>query len=128
MMQGFGMGAHKRADQRRHARFDIVEYTQLKKHGDGKSQTAVIVDLSLSGLQLRSRFQLCEGDSCELLIGRGGLEPIKVRAEVRYCFPVPACGLFATGVRFMPKNPRERIELVDYIHDIFQSQGERLIG
>lgn len=128
MIQGHGMGAHKKADQRRHARFDIVEYTQLNRTGDNKTQTAVIVDLSLSGVQLRSRFELSEGDHCELVIGRCGLEPMKVRGEVRYCHPVENSGLFATGLRFVPKNPRERIELVDYIHDVFQKQGERLIG
>jgi len=122
------MGAQKKTDQRRHARFDIVEYTQLRKMGESKSETAVIVDLSLSGLQLRSRFRMTEGDHCEMTIGRCGLEPMKVRGEVRYCIPVSSTGLYATGVRFIPKNPRERIDLVDYIHDVFQKQGERLIG
>lgn len=88
---------------------------------------AVVVDISLGGLQTRSRRQFETGKPCLLVVGRGSGRPMTVRAEVRYCTPVTGSALFATGFRFRPESTHERVELVDYVHGIFRAQGESLV-
>ena len=119
----------RKPDKREHARFELLEYVLLDgPKGDTASQPrrAVIVDVSLGGLQIRSRSSFEEGAVAQLTIGQADKEPVTVIAEVRYSIPVEDSDLFATGFRVRPENKEQRIEWVDYVHTIFQSQGELL--
>ncbi|MCH8977753.1 MAG: PilZ domain-containing protein [Armatimonadetes bacterium] len=116
-------------DKREHARFELLEYVLLGGSGGeapSQAQRAVIVDVSLGGLQVRSRSTFNEGALLRLTIGRAEEEPVAVIAEVRYSIPVEDSDLFATGFRVRPENREQRIEWVDYVHAVFQSQGELL--
>lgn len=116
------------SDRRRHARFELLEYAIITKEGDTESTRSVIVDISLGGLQLRSRDPFEDGATYHLEIGRGEEDPIKVVAEARHSKPIEDSDLFSTGFRLTPRNAMERIEWVEYVHTVFKNQGDLLTG
>lgn len=117
----------KITERREYSRFDILEYAQLRR-GDGHSGTCVIVDVSLGGLQIRTREPLVPGDQCQIAIGRGGIRPLTSKVEVRYVNRPQDSDLFSAGLRFLPCSSKERVAMVDYIHEIFRRQGETLLS
>lgn len=116
------------SDQRRHTRFEIFEYVLIYVDTVPEPIPAVIVDISLGGLQVRSRAFPQPGELVQLTIGQGDGVPLVVNAETRYTHPVDGGDLFATGFRFLPHDLAERMRLVNYIHDTFQRQGEVLLS
>lgn len=113
-------------ESRRYKRWDIFEYAMIEKEG-ADADPAIVVDLSLGGLQSRSKIQYEAGEICSVLIARSANDPIVIRAEVRYCRPVnEETGVFVTGLRFLPESVEQRISLVHYIHDRFLNDLERL--
>lgn len=109
-------------DGRRHYRFETMEYVQLSEPNTKEPFSAVIVDISLGGLQLRSR-NICEaGKVYHLQIGQGEQEPIEAEIEIRYCKPVDGSDLNSIGVKFMPAQREKRMRLVQYIHQSFSNQ------
>ena len=115
-------------DKRQHARFDLLEYALIQQGAKTETVRSVVIDVSLGGLQIRSRYQFDAGASYDLRIGRVSNEPLQIQAEVRYCIPIEGTDLYATGFRCIPENTKQRTEWVDYVHAVFQSQGEYLVG
>lgn len=115
-------------DRRRHARFELLDYAILTRVGETESVRAVIVDISLGGLQLRSRRPFVDGARYKLVIGQGDNTPITINAESRHSKPIKDTDLFSTGFRLTPETAIERIEWVEYVHMIFKLQGEMLTG
>jgi len=120
--------ANPPTDQRRHARFEIFEYVLVLQNHNPQPIPAVIVDISLGGIQTRSRQAPTLGEICQLTIGQGGKPPIVVSAEVRFVTPIEGGDLCATGYRFIAGDIEERKALVNYIHETFQRQGEVLLS
>lgn len=115
-------------DKRQHARFDLLEYALVQKGATTETVRSVVIDVSLGGLQVRSRYQFDSGATYDLRIGRVSEEPLTVQAEVRYCIPIDGTDLYATGFRCIPADTKQRTDWVDYVHAVFQSQGEYLVG
>lgn len=115
-------------DRRRYARFELLEYAVVRLADSEESVRSVVTDVSLGGLQIRSRRPFSGGEVCEIEIG--GLEesPLKIRAEARYSAAVEDSDLFATGFKCVLNAKQERMGWVDYVHQVFQTQGERLVG
>lgn len=114
----------KTVDLRQHCRFDILEFAVL--HIEDQKVPAVVVDISLGGLQILTRHACRVGDRATIVIGQGGAPAIRAELEARYSQPVGS-GLFAVGLRYLPSSKEDCVALVDYIHDVFRRQGERLI-
>ncbi len=116
------------SDQRQHARFELLDYVLMQGHGDEQpaAQRAIIVDVSLGGLQIRSRTKFTHGDIFRLTVGRAESSPVLIAAEVRYSIPIDESDLYATGFKVKPEDNEQRINWVDYVHTVFQSQGETL--
>lgn len=119
---------HKRTDKRQHARFEILDYALMHngKCVEENGTRAVLVDVSLGGFQLRSRTRFEPSDIFTLVIGRCEGSPVNVTAEVRYSVKVDDTDLYATGFKIRPEDNSQRIDWVDYVHAVFQSQGESL--
>lgn len=115
-------------DGRRFSRFETLEYALLTSEGVDEPLPAVIVDISLGGLQLRTRVPLEPGDEYLMQIGQGGEHPIMTAVEVRYSAKIPHTGLHSVGVRFLPGHSEQRMRLVHYIHDAFARQGDQLMA
>ena len=117
----------KESDQRRHARFELLDYVLLNGEGNQpEPERGVVVDVSLGGLQIRSKAEFKDGDVFRLKVGRVDEDPLEVVAEVRYSIPVEDTDLCATGFKVKPESNEQRIAWVDYVHNVFQSQGEFL--
>jgi len=114
-------------DTRQHARFELLEYAIIVDRKTQESIRSVIIDVSLGGLQVRSRHLFHAGTDCILNIGRADSDPLVVEAEARYCVQIDGTDLYATGFRCMPTEA-QRVQWVDYVHAIFLSQGEYLVG
>ena len=115
------------ADQRRHARFELLDYALLQGEANQpEPERAVVVDVSLGGLQIRSKAKFTNGELFRLKVGRVEEAPLEVVAEVRYSIAVEDTDLCATGFKVKPENNEQRIAWVDYVHSVFQSQGEFL--
>jgi hypothetical protein len=115
-------------DHRQHARFELLDYALMQGDAEGQpaAQRAIIVDVSLGGLQIRSRTKFSHGDVFRLTVGRADNSPVLIAAEVRYSIPIEESDLFATGFKVKPEDNEQRINWVDYVHTVFQSQGETL--
>lgn len=116
------------SDRRRHARFELFDYAVLERVDAAETHQCVVIDVSLGGIQVRSREKLPMGVKYRLTIGRGETRPVLITAEVRYVGPIPDTDLFSIGFRCTPASALERIAWVEYVHDVFKSQGEILIG
>lgn len=106
----------------------MLDYAMIQRPGQSESTRSVIVDISLGGVQTRSKQELQVGEICTLSIARGGEDPLDIEVEVRYCFKIEESDLFAVGFKFQPIEPEKRMELVNYIHDVFHKQGETLVN
>lgn len=117
------------SDRRRHSRFELLDYAIMTKPDTAESIRSVIVDISLGGLQVRSREPFESGAKYAIVVGRGDdKDPITIHAEARHSKPIEDTDLFSTGFRLTPDSAIERIEWVEYVHAIFKLQGELLIG
>lgn len=114
-------------DHRRDHRFELMDYAVATRPNHEGSFRSVVVDISLGGLQVRSRTEFVPGEICSLSIGRGNQPPLQIHGEVRYSQAIEDSDLFATGFRLLPESMGERIEWVDYVHNVFQVQGESLL-
>lgn len=115
-------------DQRRYARFEVLDYAMVYPENSSQPFRAVVVDVGLGGVQLRSREELPVGFTCELVIGDNQGKQLSLAGEVRNSRIIDGEGLFGSGYRFAPKSHDERIEIAEYVHGVFQRQGEKLVS
>lgn len=113
-------------DRRTASRFQMLEYAVIDP-GVQPLIRSVVTDVSLGGLQVRSRHQFSSGIKISLKIGRGEAQPVALMAEVRYSTPIDESDLFSTGLRVHAATPEERIQWAEYVHAIFQAKGDELI-
>lgn len=114
-------------DKRRYLRYEILDYAVVHADGWSKSVNTVIVDISLGGVQLRSKDSLPVGSHCMIRVGCGDLPPIALRGEVMHCTPLDDSDLLTSGVRFIPENHGDRMAIAEYVHAIFQRQCDNLM-
>ncbi|MFQ3586662.1 MAG: PilZ domain-containing protein [Fimbriimonadaceae bacterium] len=112
-------------EKRRYERFAVMDYAMVQTDDGSPPFRAMIVDVGIGGIQVRSREKLPVGESCRLEIG-GDTGSLVLRGEVRHCRPLEGSDLFATGVRFMPTCHEERAGIATYVHRAFVEQREML--
>lgn len=115
-------------DKRQHARFELLEYAIVQRPDKRETLRSVVIDVSLGGLQVRSRHQFDAGQVYILNIGRSDAAPLQITAEARYSVAIEETDLYATGFKCQPNSPTEKVDWVDYVHAIFRAQGESLVG
>ena len=118
--------AHEHTDRREHARFEVLDVAMIEDPSKSDPVRAVIIDVSLGGIQVRARETFDKNSFVLVQIGRPGEEPIRIPAEIRYCKDTEKSELFAAGLKVRPKGNLERIAWVNYVHSVFQDQGESL--
>jgi hypothetical protein len=104
----------------------MLDYTVVDVGGES-SITAVIVDIGLGGLQLRSKEALKLGTICKIQIGRVNGEPLSLAGEVRHSGSLKGSDLIATGIRFCPETHEQRLAIAEYVHGVFQRQCDKLL-
>lgn len=118
----------KNIDNRRYARYEILDYALVESEHLPEPVRSVIVDIGLGGLQLRAKAKLPVGSQCMLKLGNMEDVPVAIRGEIRHADPVDGSDLIACGVKFVPENHEERTIVAEYVHSIFQRQADHLIG
>ncbi len=114
-------------DKRRYARFEILDYAFVHAVDESfEPIRAVVVNIGLGGVQLRTKDALPEGKIVHLIVGTSDESTLDLRGEVRYCSPVENSDLFASGFRFLPENHEQRVAIVEFVHTVFSRQGDRI--
>ena len=116
-----------RPDKRRYLRYEILDYAVVQLDGDSGEINTVIADISLGGVQLRSRVPIEAGRLCTIRVGWHDGGPVGLRAEVRHCHRIPDSELYTTGMKFMPDNHDDRVAIAEYVHQTFERQCDNLM-
>lgn len=112
-------------EKRRYERFAVMDYAMVHTDDGTPPFRAMIVDVGIGGVQVRSREQMPVGRTCHLEIG-GDTGKLVLRGEVRHSRAIEGSDLFATGVRFLPSCHEERAGIARYVHRAFVEQRELL--
>lgn len=115
-------------DQRRHVRYELVDFALLEAPSLEEPIRCVVVDVSLGGIQVRSKIALPVGEQCVLHIAQLGRKPLKVRGEVRHTDSIPGSELKSSGFRFLPDTHEDRIGIMEYVHSVFLRRSELMAG
>ncbi len=117
-----------KVDGRLFARFDFVECAMVYVAEDSEPYRAMLVDIGLGGVQLRSKEALPVDRPLSLRIGQDGKAPLTIRGVVRYCHPGDEDGMYVSGFKFAPESHEERVSVAEYVHGVFQRQWQALAG
>jgi hypothetical protein len=116
------------SDLRRFARFEVLDYAKVFLNTSDEPLSAVVVDVGLGGIQIRTREKMTDGTNCTLLIGNEDGNPLKIEAEIRSVRKIDDSELYGAGCRFLPEGHDQRIAIAEYVHMVFQRQGEKLVS
>ena len=105
----------------------MLDYALVYSEDGGEPIKAVVVDIGLGGLQLRSKGELEVGNVCKIHIGRVDGAPLVLAGEVRHSGKVGDSELVATGIKFCPDTHEERLAIAEYVHCVFQRQCDKLL-
>ena len=125
MSEDSDLSYNKTSDKRRFLRYEVLDYAAVVDGVD--STNAVIVDIGLGGLQLRSKTALPVGHKVSINIGRLHKAPLELAGEVRHTSKMDDSDLFASGIRFVPETHEERLAIAEYVHGVFQRQCDKLL-
>ena len=114
-------------DNRRFARFELLECAMLYVGKETEPIRVIIADIGLGGVQLRSKEPIPLDQPLMLHIGRDDKDPIQMKGSVLYSHPGEE-PLYVTGFCFMPETHEERIAVAEYVHGVFQNQFDALAG
>lgn len=113
----------KGKDLRAYPRFDLLECAVLYREGSPDPFRAMIVDIGIGGVQLRTKENLPLNETLTLHIGQDGKKPIAVPGFVRYCHAsTEGDGIFESGFKFTPTTHAQRATVAEYVHDVFMGQ------
>lgn len=113
------MDSIQNMDSRRHLRYDVLDFAML--YGGGSDGVrALIVDLGLGGMAMRTKEPLTDLAKVSILVGHASGNPIEVTGVVRYCENRPGSPLYAVGIQFEPNGHEERLRIAKLINEAFQ--------
>ena len=113
------------ADLRLYARFEYQNGAALYKEGDEANPIRVtVVDIGLGGVQLSSKQVLPVAKKLTLQVGKVN-EPIRFGGIVRYSNKCND-GTFLSGFKFLPDTHDERVQIAEFVHEVFHRQWELL--
>lgn len=113
-------------ERRTEPRLELLEYAIVTPIGKDEAFRSIISDVSLGGLQVRSKCQLEEGIECTLQIGRLAEQPLEVKATLVYSRPIADSDLFASGFRINPANNEEKRAWGDFVHQSFEKMKDHI--
>ncbi len=113
------------ADQRLFDRFHTLDYAMLRSNYRKEPYRCEVVDVSLSGLQIRSEHPLAIGEECELEIGLRKGEEFIIHGKVCYTNfteDTESGEVYHSGIKFMPKTLEQRTSIAKYINSAFMRE------
>src|SRR4051794_19038662 len=115
-----------KSDLRLYARFEFNECAYLYSDSEPEPYRALLVDIGLGGVQLRSKDPIPVETKLTLHIGKDGQEPLKFVGKVRYCNLASGEDIYISGFKFTPEGHQERVSIAEFVHEVFQRQWEIL--
>jgi hypothetical protein len=115
-------------DARQHPRFEIFEFATIVVPELTDPVPGVIVDISLGGMQVRSRVMLPVGTVCRLQVGGGDEEAMTLHAQVRHSGRTSRSGLVTSGLLFQPKCAAEKRNYATLLQRVFNHRRDALTG
>ncbi len=112
-------------DFRFYARFEYVECAMVYESELSEPFRAMLVDIGLGGVQLRSKEHLPVEQPLFLSIGQDGKAPLRVNGKVRYSH-LDEDGMYVSGFKFAPESHEERVGIAEYVHSVFQRQWQAI--
>jgi c-di-GMP-binding flagellar brake protein YcgR len=116
------------SDLRLYARFEHVECAMVYEQGDAEPHRAMLVDIGLGGVQLKTKQALPIGTPLTLQLGQDDKAPLVATGHVRYCYPEGDEDFYISGFKFTPVSHEERVAIAEYVHGVFQKQWQSLAG
>lgn len=113
-------------ERRTEPRLELLEYAIVKPLDSDEAFRSIISDVSLGGLQVRSKSRLQEGMECQLQIGRLADQPLHVNATLVYSRPIADSDLFASGFRINPQNSEEKRSWAEFVHQSFEKMRDHI--
>lgn len=117
-----------KSDLRLYARFEYVECAMIYETEESEPYRAMLVDIGLGGVQLRSKDMLPLETPLQMRIGQDGKAPLVAKGLVRYCYSEGNDGMFVSGFKFYPETHEERVAIAEYVHGVFQRQWQAIAG
>lgn len=121
-------GQRSSSEKRQHLRYELIDFALLQSPDWEQPIQCVIVDLSLGGLQIRSKKPLPISVLCVLQVARKNGEPLEMHGEIRHSTKMPDTDMYASGFRFLPDSHGERMAIAEYVHEVFLRQSESLVS
>lgn len=112
-------------DLRFYARFEFAECAMVYEEKHPEPYRAMLIDIGLGGVQLRSKEHLPVNEPLTLQIGRDDGAPLSLHGKVRYCHH-DAEGMWVSGFKFAPETHEERVIIAEYVHGVFQRQWRQI--
>jgi hypothetical protein len=112
-------------DLRFYARFEFAECAMVYEDKHSEPYRAMLVDIGLGGVQLRSKEHLPVNEPLTISIGQDGAPPISIRGKVRYS-NVDHEGMWISGFKFAPESHEERVLIAEFVHGVFQRQWRQI--
>lgn len=99
------------------------------REGSPEPFRAMIVDIGIGGVQLRSKESLPVNETLKVHIGQDGKKPLQLPGFIRYChLSEEGESIFISGFKFTPTTHAERATVAEYVHDVFMNQWSKLAG
>lgn len=116
-------------DGRLFPRFEYLECAMIYREGSPEPYRAMIVDIGLGGVQLRSKEVLPINEELAIHIGQDQGQPLTVKGFIRYSHASDKEEHFyVSGFKFTPANHEERAAVAHYVHNVFTGQWNKLAG
>lgn len=112
-------GSNYGPDQRVFPRFDYLECAVVHIPGEESIQ-AMMVDIGLGGVQLRSKKPLPVGTPLTISIGKDKGGPINMPGILRHCtLSTEGEHIYIAGFKFTPQTHEERAVIAKFVHEVF---------
>ncbi len=110
-------------ERRKEPRLIHFEFAKFYAVQHSVPLSALIVDVSLGGAQIRTRAKCNEGESCRIQIQKDDHGHIEIPGQISYCLETGGSNLYAVGVKFLPVTMGQKNDIANYVHNIFLEQN-----
>ena len=113
-------------DLRAFERFEVGENATLTDTATGTGYEIHVADVSLGGLQLRSEKPLPSETLSLIKVSLGPRNEFEFHGHVRYCNLSTQEKSFVSGFKFAPQSGQERVNIAEFVRQVFENEWQDL--
>jgi len=107
-------------DSRKYIRHEVIDFALITCLPSQRASRALVVDVGLGGLSLRTKDSFNADQKVSVLVGQGGEPPIEIHGQIRHVRKQSHADTYSVGIQFQPKNNAERARVASLINVAFQ--------